>query len=283
MPTPLSLTTVSTEEVTENISKLHTVLSAINVRQVITCVLLVVICVAGIKILMRLLDRLLENGRVEKTLHGFLRTGTRIVLIFIAILLVAGELGLDVTSLIALLSVAGLAVSLAVQNALANLAGGIQLLISKPFKVGDYIDIGGISGTVQEINMIHTRLSTPDNKVIFVPNSDVSAARLTNFSANENRRVDLVFSASYDAPAQQVLEVLRDMVEKHPLALQEPAPFIRLSAYKDSCIEYTLRVWSHSANYWDLYFDLLEEAKIRFDAAGIEMTYPHVNVHIDNK
>ena len=131
--------------------------------------------------------------------------------------------------------------------------------------------------------MIHTRLSTPDNKVIFVPNSDVSAARLTNFSANENRRVDLVFSASYDAPAQQVLEVLRDMVEKHPLALQEPAPFIRLSAYKDSCIEYTLRVWSHSENYWDLYFDLLEEAKTRFDAAGIEMTYPHVNVHIDNK
>lgn len=276
------LTTITTdpEAITEDISQVKNVLSGIDLYKVLSTVILAVICIVAVKVLLHLLDRFLKKGKVEKTLHAFIRTGVRILLIFLAILIIASQLGFNVTSLVALLSVAGLAISLAVQSSLANLAGGIQILVSKPFKVGDYIDAAGISGTVLEINMIHTKLRTPDSKVIFVPNSDLAAAKLTNFSAEENRRVDIVCSASYDDAPEKVLSVLRELVDSHPKALKDPEPFVRLSGYKDSCIEYTVRVWAKNEDYWDLYFDLLEQIKPRFDAAGIEMTYPHLNVHM---
>lgn len=276
------LTTITTdpEAITEDISQVKNVLSGIDLYKVLSTVILAVICIVAVKVLLHLLDRFLKKGKVEKTLHAFIRTGVRILLIFLAVLIIASQLGFNVTSLVALLSVAGLAVSLAVQSSLANLAGGIQILASKPFKVGDYIDAAGINGTVLEINMIHTKLRTPDSKVIFVPNSDLAAAKLTNFSAEENRRVDIVCSASYDDAPEKVLAVLRELVSAHPKALADPEPFVRLSGYKDSCIEYTVRVWAKNEDYWDLYFDLLEQIKPRFDAAGIEMTYPHLNVHM---
>lgn len=276
------LTTITTdpETITEDISEVKSVLSGIDLYKVLSTVILAVICIVAVKVLLHLLDRFLKKGKVEKTLHAFIRTGVRILLIFLAVLIIASQLGFNVTSLVALLSVAGLAISLAVQSSLANLAGGIQILASKPFKVGDYIDAAGINGTVLEINMIHTKLRTPDSKVIFVPNSDLAAAKLTNFSAEENRRVDIVCSASYDDAPEKVLAVLRELVSAHPKALADPEPFVRLSGYKDSCIEYTVRVWAKNEDYWDLYFDLLEQIKPRFDAAGIEMTYPHLNVHM---
>lgn len=276
------LTTITTdpEAITEDISQVKNVLSGIDLYKVLSTVILAVICIVAVKVLLHLLDRFLKKGKVEKTLHAFIRTGVRILLIFLAVLIIASQLGFNVTSLVALLSVAGLAISLAVQSSLANLAGGIQILASKPFKVGDYIDAAGINGTVLEINMIHTKLRTPDSKVIFVPNSDLAAAKLTNFSAEENRRVDIVCSASYDDAPEKVLAVLRELVSAHPKALADPEPFVRLSGYKDSCIEYTVRVWAKNEDYWDLYFDLLEQIKPRFDAAGIEMTYPHLNVHM---
>lgn len=276
------LTTITTDPqaITEDISQVKKVLSGIDLYKVFSTVLLTVLCIVAVKVLLHLLDRFLEKGKVEKTLHAFIRTGVRILLVFIAVLIVASQLGFNVTSLVALLGVAGLAVSLAIQSSLSNLAGGIQILVSKPFKVGDFIDAAGISGTVLEINMIHTKLRTPDSKVIFVPNSDLSAARLTNFSAEETRRVDIVCSASYDADPQKVLAVLREMVASHPKVLTDPEPFVRLSGYQDSYIEYTIRVWANNEDYWDLYFDLLEQIKPRFDAAGIEITYPHLNVHM---
>lgn len=281
MYTPMTLTTG--DEVFAGLGQVKAVFDAINAPKIISCVVLVVICLVAYKLLMRLLDRFLAGGTVEKTLHGFIRNGVRILLMFVAILIVASELGFDVTSLIALLSVAGLAVSLAVQNSLANLAGGIQVLVSKPFKTGDFVDIGGASGTVQEINLIHTKLITPDNKVLYVPNSDVAAARLTNFSTEATRRVDLVFTASYDTAPEAVISALQEMVNAHEKVLKDPEAFVRLSAYKDSAIEYTVRAWCDSADYWDVYFDLLSETKQRFDKAGVEMTYPHMNVHIQQK
>ncbi len=281
MYTPMTLTTGN--EVFAGLGQVKAVFDAINAPKIISCVVLVVICLVAYKLLMRLLDRFLAGSTVEKTLHGFIRNGVRILLMFVAILIVASELGFDVTSLVALLSVAGLAVSLAVQNSLANLAGGIQVLVSKPFKTGDFVDIGGTSGTVQEINLIHTKLITPDNKVLYVPNSDVAAARLTNFSTEATRRVDLVFTASYDTAPEAVISALQEMVNAHEKVLKDPEAFVRLSAYKDSAIEYTVRAWCDSADYWDVYFDLLSETKQRFDKAGVEMTYPHMNVHIQQK
>lgn len=276
-----TLTLVPGEEVAAGLSKFGAVLQAINAPKILSCVVLAVICLVVYKLVMRLVNAMLNKGTVEPTLHGFIRTGVRVLLLFVITLLVASELGFDVTSLIALLSVAGLAVSLAIQNSLSNLAGGIQVLASKPFKAGDYVDIGGVSGTVQEVSLLHTRLITVDNKVIHVPNADVAAAKLTNFSTEATRRVDLTFTASYDAAPEKVILALQEVLDKNEKVLKDPQAFVRLSAYKDSAIEYTVRAWCASADYWDVYFDVLGDVKKQFDAAGVTMTYPHMNVHIE--
>lgn len=193
-------------------------------------------------------------------------------------MIVAGSLGIDTSSLLAILSVAGLAVSLAIQDSLSNLASGIVILVSKPFKVGDYVTAGGFSGTVQEIGITHTRLATTDNQIILVPNSAITAAAVTNFSTAEIRRLDLVFSASYDAPAETVKEALAEAVDI-PQVMKDQPVFIRLSKYGDSAIEYTVRVWVRNSDYWTAYFDIMERVKPCFDRRSVEMTYPHVNVH----
>jgi len=268
------------EEITEELESLGKTLENISFERVVFILILILVCLVVIRIIMKFVNRLLERGKIERSLHAFIRTGTKILLGFLAALIVADAVGINVTSLIAVLSVAGLAVSLAVQSTLSNLAGGIQILTTKPFKVGDYVDAGGTGGTVQEIGMVHTKLLTPDNKLIYIPNSDVAAAKITNYSTEERRRVDLVFGASYDAEPEHVKRTLAALVAAHPLALKDPEPFVRLSAYKDSCIEYTLRVWVENGDYWTVYFDLLEGAWKAFADQNIEMTYPHMNVHI---
>ena len=190
-------------------------------------------------------------------------------------LIVAGSLGIDVSSMIALLSVASLAVTLAVQGALSNLAGGIMLLSTHPFRVGDFVEVGTVSGTVQEIGMTYTTLVTPDQKEIFVPNSEVAAAKIINYTA-----VDLTFTASYDDAAETVKAALLKAADL-PQVYKDPAPFAAVNRYGDSAIEYVLRVWTSAADYWDVYFGIVENVRTRFEEAGISMTYPHLNVHLD--
>ena len=171
-------------------------------------------------------------------------------------------------------------VSLAIQGTLSNLAGGIQVLVSKPFKAGDYIETESISGTVSEIGLVYTKIKTYDNKIIMIPNGQVASAKITNYTAEERRRVDLKFNTSYDAPVELVKETIQSVIRSHPKALREPAPFARVSAYKDSSIEYAVRVWCATDDYWELYSDLMEQVKAAFDKNGIEMTYNHLNVHM---
>lgn len=226
------------------------------------------------------MNRILERGKIEKSLHTFLRTSVNILLWFLFALIVASALNIDVTSLVAVLSVVGLTISLAVQGSLSNLAGGIQVLLSKPFKVGDYIETNSVSGTVAEISMSHTKLVTVDNKIIFVPNSEISAAKIVNYNAQENRRVDLTFNTSYDDTTEAVIGAIQSVIDAHPMALSDPEPFVRLSAFRDSSVEYTVRVWCRTENYWSLYYDLLEQVRAAFDRAGIDLTYPHLNLHV---
>jgi len=185
-----------------------------------------------------------------------------------------------VAALVAVLSVVGLAFSLALQNFLSNVAGGMQLLASHPFAVGDFVDAGGCSGTVAEIGMFYTKLTTPDNKLVQLPNSTIVSANITNFSAQPTRRVELTVSASYDAPTEQVLALLSRMAADHPLVLDDPAPVVHVDSYGDSAIGYVLRAWCANTDYWTVYYDLMDGFKPAFDNAGIEMTYPHVNVHM---
>ncbi len=243
----------------------------------------IIILVAGffiIKSLIKLFDRILERSRLEKSLHAFLHSLMKILLYAILIIIAAGTLGINVTSLVALLSVASLAVSLAVQGTLSNFAGGIQVLSAHPFKVGDYVDISSVQGTVSETGLVYTKLITPDNKVICIPNSEVSSSKIINYSTEENRRVDLVITASYDAPVDEVKDALITAARMVPTVFETPAVVSRVNGYKDSAIEYQLRAWTANETYWDSYYEMMENVKKVFDERGLKMTYPHVNVHI---
>jgi small conductance mechanosensitive channel len=260
---------IDAEEVNSFVSQLK----ALSWSSVVKIILLAVVLVVLVKLLNQLFSRMITKSKIDKSLHGFLRAAVKIVLYFIAVTIIASSLNVDVTSLIALLSVAGLALSLALQGALSNLASGIVILTTKPLSVGDYVSVGSDEGTVEEIGMTYTRLATFDRRIISIPNSTVTSSNVVNYTVEGKRRVDLVFTASYDCDVDAVAAI--------PKLLKDPEPFARVSGYGESSIEYTVRAWCESGNYWDCYFDLMEEIKRSFDRNGVHMSYPHLNVHID--
>lgn len=275
-----NLTNISPEEAEETIQSVSGFFSNLNLQKIITIVLLFAGCMAAMKIILKLVDRAFIRLDMEKSLHTFIHAALRVVLWLVTLCIVLDYIGVPMTSLVALLGVLGLAVSLAIQGTLSNLAGGIQVLVSKPFKAGDYVEAGGVSGTVREVGLAYTKLATVDNKVISVPNGQISGEKIINYSTAEKRRVDLVFGVSYDADPQKVLSCIKNVVGAHPKALFTPEPFVRMSGLKDSCIEYTLRVWCATEDYWDLHFDLLEQVKAAFDQNGIEIPYNQLDVRI---
>jgi len=246
-------------------------------------VCLLVASVVIIRVVVGLADRAMTKAKLDRGVHTFLCSGLKVVLWLVAICALLGYLGVPMTSLVALLSVLGLAVSLAIQGILGNLAGGITILTAHPFSAGDFVDAGGVTGTVREVGLVYTKLDTVDNKVVYIPNGEISAKTITNYSGNDKRRVDLKFSVSYDAPAETVKGCIARVVGEHPLTLPTPEPLIRVSSYGSSSIEYVLRVWCATEDYWTVYFDLLEQVKAAFDKAGVEMTYDHLNVHMVEK
>ncbi len=243
----------------------------------------VLVCVVAVRIISSVIAKVLGKSRLDGALQGFLKTGLRVILYFVAALVILSSLGVDVTSLVALLSVAGLAVSLALQNTLANLACGIQLLVSKPFAAGDYVEVGATGGTVKTVGLAYTTLVTPDNKVVHIPNSDVAASRITNYNGNTTRRVDIKVTAAYESDVETVKQTIRTLIAADSRILGEPEPFVRVSNYGASSIEYTVRVWCNAGDYWNVYFDMMDKLKPAFDAAGVEMTYDHINVHMVQK
>ena len=246
----------------------------------IRAVLTLVVGILLIKAVLRLLKRALEKTRLEKAAYGLILSLTKIGLYLLLGLSLAAGLGIDVTGFVALASVLTLAVSLALQNMLTNVLGGFALLTTHPFHSGDFVDIGDQSGTVTAIDMTYTRLMTPDNKVVCIPNSTVMSATVVNYSAGGIRRAELKISASYDAPTQKVIDalVLAATVDN---ALLEPAPFAAVESYGDNAIQYILRFWAKTPEYWDVYFQVNQRVKTVFDEQGIQMTYPHLNVHLD--
>lgn len=255
--------------------------AGITINKILSAIILLVVCLIVVKLLLKIADKAMERMNLDNSLRTFIRTAAKLGLLFLTILIVAGSLGINVTSLIAVLSVFGLAVSLAVQNSLSNVAGGIQLLTSKPFKAGDYVEAGGIEGIVQDVGIFYTRIHTWDNKLIQVPNSQISAEKIINYTAEPVRRVDLTFNVSYNTPVETVQKAMKDAMSAHPLTLDEPdMPFARVSKYGESTIEYTLRVWCKTEDYWTVYFDMIEQVKESFAKNGVELSYPHVNVHM---
>ena len=232
-----------------------------------------------IRFLMRMIRSALEKSKQERAAHTLILSLSKTVFYVLLGLSIAKGLDIDITGVVALASVLTLAISLAMQNMLTNLMGGFTILYNHPFRSGDVVEIAGQTGKVEEINMAYTKLATPDNKIISIPNSAVVAAQIVNFSTSDTRRVDFSVSASYDAPTQKVLDalVLAGTVDA---VLLEPAPFSAVDSYGDSAINYILRVWVSTPDYWDVYFLINKRIKDIFDEQDIEMTYPHLNVHV---
>lgn len=249
-------------------------------KKLMGTVLILVIGVLVIRVIMRLITAALEKSHLEKAAHSLILSLARAAMYVLLFLIAASQMGIDVSSIVALASVLTLALSLALQNMVSNLIGGFVILYTHPFHSGDYVEIAGQGGTVKEISMTYTVLATPDNRIISIPNSAVAAAQVVNYSSADSRRVELTVTASYDAPTQKVLDalVLAGTVDN---ALLNPAPSAVIVSYDDSAIRYSLRIWVKPEDYWDVYFQVNQRIKDVFDQQGIEMTYPHLNVHLD--
>lgn len=265
---------------TEFVKKFLPALTAFTTEKVLPSVIIATIGIFAIRILIKILNKTLERSKLEKTAHSLISSIIRIILFALLGLIIASNLGIDVTGVIALASVASLAISLALQNALTNVFGGFTLLYTRPFSSGDFVQIANQSGTVLEIGLAYTKLLTSDSKTISIPNSTVTAADIVNYSVSGIRRVDITVSASYDAPLDTVMSALLKAADI-PSVHKEPAPFTGISDYGDNAIKYILQIWTSSSDYWNTYYTVNKNIKNIFDDNNIEMTYPHLNVHLD--
>ena len=251
-----------------------------GVDRLLTALLILLIGIVVIRILMSGLRKILETGRLEKAAHTLIKSLVRVVLYLLLALMVADSLGIDVTGVIALASVLTLSISLALQNALANVFGGFTLLYTVPFHSGDFVEIGAESGTVVEIGMTYTKLCTPDNKMISIPNSTVVSGDIVNYSITGTRRVDIPVTAVYTEPSQKVLDALLQAAT-HDKVLLDPAPAAVIDRYGDNAVHYVLRVWTKAEDYWDVRNAVLLSIRTIFEAQGIKMVYPHIHVYTE--
>ena len=276
-------TTMDQTQAEETLGIIQNTLKNFSWTQAAVISAMLVTCVVAIRILVGVADRALARTKMDPGIRTFLRSGLKVILWMVALCALLGYLGVPMTSMVALLSVLGLALSLAIQGILANLAGGIMILTAHPFSAGDFVEAAGVSGTVQEVGLVYTKLYTTDNKVVYVPNGEISGKTITNYNGNDTRRVELKLNLSYNADPEQVKAVLARVVGEHPLTLPTPEAVIRVNGYGGSAVEYVVRTWCATADYWDVRFDLREQAKAALDAAGLEMTYDHLNVHMMEK
>ena len=243
-------------------------------------VLILIVGNVLIRVIGKIVDKMLAKTKLEKAAHGMIRSLVKTVLLILLVLMAASSLGVDVTGVLALASVATLAVSLALQDLLSNLVGGFTLVYTHPFSSGDYVEIAGQSGTVKEIGMTYTQLLTPDYKLVQIPNASVVSSEIVNYSCTGKRRVAVEIAASYDAPVDKVIAALKEAASVEGI-LPDPAVFAAVTSYGDHAINYVVRVWCPTDKYWDVHNTTVYNIKKIFDREGIAMTYPHLNVHLD--
>lgn len=244
--------------------------------------LAVVIYIAGrfiINLINRLVRQMLERKNVDATIQSFLKSFVSILLNLLLVITVVSALGINTTSFAALLASFGVAAGMALSGNLQNLAGGLIILLFKPFKVGDMIEAQGVLGIVKEIQIIHTILQTPDNKEIFVPNGSLSSGSITNYSKMETRRVDFTVSVEYGTDVEKVTNALRDIADADSRVLKDPQAFIALSGLADSSVNFTFRVWVKGTDYWPVYFDLNKQIYEEFNRQDIKFPFPQLQIH----
>ena len=266
------------------LTSILTALKTFTAEKLLSALVLLAICLVVIQVVMRVLTRVLERPRFDPRLRKYILSAVRVLLYILAILIVADSLGIPVTSLLALFSVLGLAVSLAVQDVLGNVAGGLVILFAKPFQIGDYIEADAGSGTVAAIDLTYTQLDTVDGLRLMIPNSLLSDSKITNYTQLGTRRIDHAIAASYDDPIPAVRAACLEAVAMTPDILDDPAPAAVVTRFGESAVEYHVRCWSRVDTYWDANYALLEHIKSCFDKHGLTMTYNHLNIHIlDNE
>ncbi len=224
--------------------------------------------------------RMMTKADVEPIIIGFVGSMTYIALLAFVVIAALGQLGIQTTSFIAILGAAGLAVGLALQGSLANFAAGFLMIIFRPFKVGDFIEGAGVAGVVEAIHIFTTTLKTGDNKLIIIPNAKLSGDNITNYSAQETRRVDMTVGVAYDADLSVVRDVLNDIISKEERALKDPAPLVAVAELADNSVNFVVRVWTKTGDYWAVKFDMTETIKNRFDSEGIGIPFPQRDIHI---
>jgi small conductance mechanosensitive channel len=228
----------------------------------------------------RLIQKVMDRHTVDPSLNTFMKQVAGMVLKVLVAISAASVAGVETTSFVAIIGAAGFAVGLAFQGSLSNFAGGVLLLVLRPYKVGDFIEGDGVKGTVQEIGIVYTTLTTPDNKVITAPNGSLANSTITNYSIKETRRVDLIIGTAYDVPVEKAKAAINAVVSNHELVLKDPEWQIRLAAHNASSLDYNVRVWVNAPDYWSVYFDLLESIKGKFDEEGIEIPYNKLDVNL---
>jgi small conductance mechanosensitive channel len=231
-------------------------------------------------LLEKLIVRMMNKRKIDPAIVSFTESLTYIALMAFIVIAALAQLGIQTTSFIAIIGAAGLAIGLALQGSLANFAAGFLMLIFKPFKIGDYVDGGGASGTVEKIQIFTTQLKSVDNKVIIIPNSRIMGDNIVNYSAKDTRRVDMLFGVSYGDDLDRVRTILKDVVDGDERILKEPEVMIVLKALADSSVNFEVRAWVKTADFWGVYFDCMVAVKKRFDSKGISIPFPQRDVHV---
>ncbi len=251
--------------------------------QLLLAIFTLVIGLWIIRLITKAVSHLMEKRDVNPSLSPFVKSMINMVLKVLLVISVMGMIGIEMTSFIAILGAVGLAVGMALSGTLQNFAGGAMILLFKPFKVGDYIDAQGYSGTVKEIQIFNTILTTPDNKTIIIPNGGLSTSSMVNYSTEKTRRVDFTFGIGYSDDIDKAKAVLNDIVKQNELVLKKPEAFIAISELADSSVNFAVRVWVKSADYWSVYFDFTEKVKKAFDKENISIPFPQSDIHLYNE
>lgn len=252
-----------------------------SIGSILSALLTFLICLIVVRLVMKLCARLLSRAnRLNERLQKVILMSLKSLLYLLTIIITAEALGINTSSLTAVMSVLTLGITLAAEDILGNVAGGLVILFSHPFSLGDEIEVGGTTGTVREISLTHTKIETPDGQIVLQPNREMSSSKIINFTVLGRRRIVYKVTASYDAPTEAVKSACMEAVLAFPAVLKEPAPTVYLSNYGASAIEYTIRCWTTPGNYWDTYFKMYEVLRGTFAKHGVEMTYDHLNVHV---
>ena len=253
--------------------------------KLVAAIIIILVGLIAIKIIKKIVKKALLRAKVglDISLVNFIVRAIGICLKVLLVLSALTTLGISTTGIVAAFSACAVAISLALKDSLSNIAGGIMMLISRPFATDDFIEVGGNSGKVLKIDLVHTTLLTPDNRQVVIPNGQLMNMTITDYSKEATRRMEIKFSIGYNDDVELAKKIITETINAHELALKDPAPFIRVTEYGDSAIVITMRAWCESANYWTLHFDLLEQIKVEFDKNGITIPFNQLDVHLFNE